>query len=81
MATILSLKSVIEIPGSRLTMDTAVGKSITLTLRDGRGSMFDQYKNGLYFIDTTNPAIFFKVNLSYQITHYFKSLQTIKRFY
>ena len=35
MATILSLKTVREIKGAPLTMDTSAGKSITLTLENG----------------------------------------------
>ena len=35
MATILSLKTVSAIEGSRLTMDTAITNSITLTMRNG----------------------------------------------
>ena len=52
MATILSFKTVSEIPGARLTMDTQVNKNITLTLEDGKIFVFTQYKNGLYFFDT-----------------------------
>ena len=59
MATILSLKTVSEIEGARLTLDTQVNKNITLTLKDGKSFVFSQYKNGLYYFDTktilTNP--------------------------
>ena len=36
MATILSIKSVGEIPGARLQMDTLRSKDITFTLEDGQ---------------------------------------------
>ena len=59
MATILSAKTVSEIKGARLTMDTQVNKNITLALEDGRSIIFSPYKNGLYYFDTntsvTNP--------------------------
>ena len=50
MATILSFESVSEIPGARITMDTAVNKSITLTLKDKQVLIFEQYKNVLFFL-------------------------------
>ena len=52
MATILSVKTVSEIKGARLTMDTQVNKNITLTLEDGRSFIFSQFRNGLYYFDT-----------------------------
>jgi hypothetical protein len=52
MATILSFKSVSEIPGAKITLDTDVNKDINLSLPDGRKFVFEQYKNGLYFLDT-----------------------------
>ena len=42
MATILSLKTVSEIDGSRLTMYTAKDKDITLTLKSGNSFIFKQ---------------------------------------
>ena len=52
MATILSLKSVANIPSARITMDTGESTDIILTLEDGRIFRFKQYRNGLYFFDT-----------------------------
>ena len=40
MVTTLSLKTVSEIPGARLTMDTQVNKNIALTLNNGRVFVF-----------------------------------------
>ena len=52
MATILSLKTISNIPGARLHLDTAANKNITLTLKDGTVLIFKQHQNGLYFYDT-----------------------------
>ena len=52
MANILSLKTVSEIPGARLHLDTDTSSDITLTLDDGRVIIFKQFQNGLYFYDT-----------------------------
>ena len=52
MATILSLKTVSNIPGARLHLDTANNKDTTLTLKDARVFIFKQYQNRLYFYDT-----------------------------
>ena len=54
MATILSVKTVSEIQGARLMMDTQVNKNITLTLKDGRSFIFSPFKNGLYYFDTNS---------------------------
>ena len=62
MATILSVKTVSEIPGARLTMDTEVNKNITLTLGDGSIFVFSQYKNGLYF--STRIRVYLVLNLN-----------------
>ena len=56
MATILSFKSVSEIPGAKITLDTDVNKDINLSLPDGCTLVFEQYKNGLYFLDTDKPV-------------------------
>ena len=80
MATILSLKTVSEIKGSRLTMDTAVIKGIKLTLENGDSYTFNMYENGLYFFDTKTQIILLKVNLSYPTTHFSKLLHIIKTF-
>ena len=51
MATILSVKTVREIQGSRLIMDTQVNKNNTLTLKDVRSFIFYPFKNELYYFD------------------------------
>ena len=56
MDTILSFKSVSEIPGAKITLDTDVSKNINLFLNDGRTFVFEQYQNGLYFFDTNKPV-------------------------
>ena len=56
MATILSLKSVSDIPGVSITLDTNVNKNINLSLKDGRTFVFKQYKTGLYFFDTNKSV-------------------------
>ena len=56
MATILSIKSFSAIPGAHLTMDRRVNNISTLTLKDGRGFEFSQYKNRLYYFDKNNPV-------------------------
>ena len=61
MATILSLKSVGNIPGSRITMDTDKGNDIVVTLQDGNVFDFHQYSNGLYYFDT-NSTVINKIN-------------------
>ena len=75
MATILSLKTVIKIEGSRLTMDTAITKGITLTIKNGDSYDFNMYENGLYYFDTNNTDHFVK-NKS-QLSNY-SLLQTVK---
>ena len=52
MATILSLKLVSEIQGAHLTMDTDINKNINSFLKYGWTLVFEQYQNGLYFLDT-----------------------------
>ena len=74
MATILSLKTVSEIKGSRLTMDTAVTKGIELTLENGDSYTFNMYENGLYFFDTNNTDHFVKSKS--QLSNY-SLLQTV----
>ena len=59
MATIPSLKTVSELEGSRLTMDTAVDNSIALMMKNGDTYIFKMYENGLYFFDTNNTDYFF----------------------
>lgn len=49
MATILSMKSVTEISGVRVTMDTKLSTSIHVILENGKDFEFVQYRNGLYF--------------------------------
>ena len=60
MATILSLKSVIALPGSMLTMDININTNMTLKLKDGRVFEFSQYQNTLYFFDTSKSVSSFK---------------------
>ena len=60
MATILSFKSVSEIEGSRMTMDTNINKNITFISKDGTSYTFKQFENGLYFLDTDNAEHFIK---------------------
>ena len=55
MATIISMKSVTEIQGARVTMDTELSTSIHVVLNDGKHFEFVQYRNGLYFFDTNKP--------------------------
>ena len=52
MANIFSLKSVADIKGARVTMDTKIGTSIYVTLADGKVFEFKQFNNGLYYFDT-----------------------------
>ena len=49
MATILSMKSVTEISGVRVIMDTKLSTSIHVILENGKDFEFVQYRNGLYF--------------------------------
>ena len=79
MATILSLKSVSEIPGARLTMDTAVDNSITFKLQDGRGLILNNMIMTYILLAQLILQFFKKLNLIYQTTHCSKLLQTIKR--
>ena len=53
MANILSFKSVAEIPGARIVMDTKSGPSIFVHLKDGPTYEFKQFNNGLYYFDTS----------------------------
>ena len=58
MATILSMKSVTEISGVRVIMDTKLSTSIHIILENGKDFEFVQYRNGLYFFDTNkSPTI------------------------
>ena len=47
IATILSFKSVSEIPGARITLDIDVNKNIILFLLDCCTFVFEQYKTSL----------------------------------
>ena len=57
MANILSLKSVADISGAQLVMDTLKGMSIMLHLLDNHNIKFEQFKNGQYFFDTNNVVV------------------------
>ena len=81
MATILSLKTVSEIDGSRLTMDTAKDKDITLTLKSGNNFIFKQYENGLYFLDTKNPEHFVKTKSELSNYSLVQTVQANKTFF
>ena len=54
MANILSFKTVANMEGTRITMDTRSGNSIHVFLSDGTKYEFKQYKNGLYYFDTND---------------------------
>ena len=68
MATILSLKTVSEIPGARITLDTNTSKDITLSLANGNTFVFEQYKTGLYYFDANNSVEMNKNNS--ELNHY-----------
>ena len=53
LANIVSMKSVSEIKGACVIMDTAHGMNIIVALTDGSIFKFEQYKNGLYYFDLT----------------------------
>ena len=53
MANILSFKSVAEIEGARIVMDTNLGESIFVYLSDGHAFEFKQFSNVLYYFDTS----------------------------
>ena len=52
MATILSFKTVMNILGAELKMDSSVSNDIMLTLQANRCFVFKQFQNGLYVYDT-----------------------------
>ena len=81
MATIPSLKTVSELEGSRLTMDTAVDKSITLTMKNGDNYIFKMYENGLYFSIQITQIISLTINLSYSTTHFLQTVTDNKTFF
>ena len=56
MATILSLKSVSDISGTRITLDANVINYINLSLKEGSTFVFKQYKTGLHFFDTNKSV-------------------------
>ena len=74
MATMLSMKSVGEIPGARLQLGTEKSSAITLTLKDGRILKFQQYGTVLYFFDTNTDVIETKTNKS---LHNYSLVQTV----
>jgi len=54
IANVLSLSTVANIPGCRLTMDTEVEKAIIINMENGNELKFVECANGLYYYDTTN---------------------------
>ena len=54
IANVLSLSTVANIPGCRLTMDTEVEKAIVINMENGNELKFVECANGLYYYDTTN---------------------------
>ena len=81
MATILSLKTVSEIEGARLTLDTKVNKNITLTLKEGDSFVFSQYKNGLYFFDTNTIVTNLKPKPELKNYSFLKTVLANKQFF
>ena len=57
MATIISLKTVSEIRGATLTMDTFVSKKNTLAMENGVNCIFNMHENGLNFFDANNSDL------------------------
>ena len=51
MATILSFKTVSEIPGAMMHLETATSTDGTLISKDDRVIVFKKFKNGIYFYD------------------------------
>ena len=54
MGTILSFKTVCEIPGAHVTFDSKASTDIILQLQGGSKYIFKQFQNGLYYYDTIN---------------------------
>ena len=52
MATALSLKTISEIEGARLTLDANVNKMMPLPLKEGNSFVLSQHTNGLCCFDT-----------------------------
>ena len=75
MANIVSMKSVSQIKGARVTMDTAHGMNIIVILADGSIFNFKPYENGLYYFDLDTVAIISKPKET--VTNY-SFLQTVK---
>ena len=78
MATILSLKTVSEIKGSRLNMDTSAKKSIVLAMENGDIHIFNMHKIDCIFMTQIKQLILLKINIRYQTIIFCKKLQTIK---
>ena len=81
MVTILSLKTVSEIEGARLTLDTKVNKNITLTLKEGNSFVFSQYKNGLYYFDTNTIVTNLKTKTELKNYSFLKTVSANKQFF
>ena len=52
MANIISMKTITNIEGARVTMDTSSNLNIVVTLADGETFIFKPCINGLYYFDT-----------------------------
>ena len=51
MANIVSMKSVNEIEGAHVTMDTKHDWDVSVTLKDGVILRFERHTNSMYYID------------------------------
>ena len=74
MANILSLKSVGDIDGVRIVLDTSVGTSFYVSTTNGTVYEFKQFHNGLYYFDTSTATRSNKSKTS--VTNY-SMLQTV----
>ena len=72
MATILSLKSVSEIDGAHLVMNTSINKHTTLTLKDRMSYVLNNLRMVYIFWTPIMLNILSKLKPRYQIIHYFK---------
>ena len=67
MANILSFRSVSEIKGARIVMDTSLETSIYVYLLNGCTYEFKQFSNGVYYFDTSVANN--STTISYQLFH------------
>ena len=75
MANIVSMKSVSEIEGARVTMDTKHDLGISVTLDNSIFFRFEPYDNGLYYLDLDKLVSSSKTKST--VTNY-SLLQTVK---